>query len=146
MKKLIKERYQIPKHLSCVYHCVKMCLILFYIVLVYFRNLWCLDVCSMLLPSISDLIQSGNEAFINVSFKAIRDILQYFMPVIKTNIQRPPSAIGVDIMQEERYNKCRKCQNILMDIRSFVLKRQTVQGNLGNVFRQLHMLLQTIDI
>ncbi|XP_008187002.1 katanin p80 WD40 repeat-containing subunit B1 isoform X1 [Acyrthosiphon pisum] len=109
-------------------------------------NLWCLDVCSMLLPSISDLIQSGNEAFINVSFKAIRDILQYFMPVIKNNIQRPPSAIGVDIMQEERYNKCRKCQNILMDIRSFVLKRQTVQGNLGNVFRQLHMLLQTIDI
>lgn len=40
--------------------------------------------------------------FINVSFKAIRDILQYFMPVIKNNIQRPPSAIGVDIMQEER--------------------------------------------
>jgi len=24
------------------------------------------------------------------------------MPVIKNNIQRPPSAIGVDIMQEER--------------------------------------------
>lgn len=39
--------------------------------------------------------------FINVSFKAIRDIL-VFIPVIKTNIQRPPSAIGVDIMQEER--------------------------------------------
>ncbi|XP_025415743.1 katanin p80 WD40 repeat-containing subunit B1 isoform X2 [Sipha flava] len=109
-------------------------------------KLWCLDVCSMLLPAISDLIQSGNEAFINVSFKAIRDILQYFMPVIKNNIQRPPSAIGVDIMQEERYNKCRKCHNTLMNIRSFVLKRQTVQGNLGNMFRQLHMLLQTIDI
>lgn len=41
--------------------------------------------------------------FINVSFKAIRDILQYFMPVIKNNIHRPPSGIGVDIMQEERY-------------------------------------------
>lgn len=40
--------------------------------------------------------------FINVSFQAIRDILQYFMPVIKNNIQRPPSAIGVDITQEER--------------------------------------------
>lgn len=39
--------------------------------------------------------------FINVSFKAIRDILE-LMPVIRTNIQRPPSAIGVDIMQEER--------------------------------------------
>lgn len=45
-----------------------------------------------------------------------------------------------------RYNKCRKCHNILMNIRTFVLKRQTMQGNLGNVFRQLHMLLQTIDI
>ncbi|XP_050430947.1 katanin p80 WD40 repeat-containing subunit B1 [Adelges cooleyi] len=108
-------------------------------------KLWCLDVCSMLLPSISDLIQSGNEAFINVSFKAIRDILQYFMPVIKNNIHRP-SGIGVDLMQEERCNKCRKCHGILMNIRAFVLKRQTVQGNLGHMFRQLHMLLQSIDI
>ncbi|VVC45263.1 Katanin p80 subunit, C-terminal,WD40-repeat-containing domain,Katanin p80 subunit B1,WD40/YVTN repeat- [Cinara cedri] len=109
-------------------------------------KLWSLDVCNMLLPTIFFFIKSGNEEFVNVSFKAIRDILQYFMPVIMNNIQNPPSGIGVDLMQEERYNKCRKCHNILMNIRSFVLKRQTVQGNLGNVFRQLHMLLQTIDI
>jgi len=109
-------------------------------------NLWSLEVCALLLPSISSLIQSSNEPFISVAFKAIRDILQFFMPVIKMNIQRQPSSIGVDITQEERYNKCRKCHNILMDIRSFVLKRQTVQGNIGNLFRQLNMLLQTIDV
>ncbi|VVC42586.1 Katanin p80 subunit, C-terminal, partial [Cinara cedri] len=46
-----------------------------------------------------DLMQE--ERFVNVSFKAIRDILQYFMPVIMNNIQNPPSGIGVDLMQEE---------------------------------------------
>lgn len=41
-------------------------------------------------------------SYINVSFRAIKDILQYFMPVIKNNIQRPPSAIDIDITREER--------------------------------------------
>lgn len=52
----------------------------FYLIDIYFRKLWCLDVCSMLLPSISNLIQSGNEVYvlylINLNIKNLNFCLE----------------------------------------------------------------------
>jgi katanin p80 WD40 repeat-containing subunit B1 len=67
-------------------------------------------------------------------------ILRNFAQVINTNLQ----VIGVDIVWEERYNKCMKCRNSFITIRTFLLKSQTLPGKLGQMFRELLSLMQSV--
>ncbi|MPC11811.1 Katanin p80 WD40 repeat-containing subunit B1 [Portunus trituberculatus] len=45
----------------------------------------------------------------------------------------------------ETYNKCVECYNHMMSIRAFLLKRQTVQGKMGTVYRELVILMQAFE-
>ncbi|XP_076370614.1 katanin p80 WD40 repeat-containing subunit B1-like isoform X2 [Tachypleus tridentatus] len=107
-------------------------------------QLWNLDICQLLLPTILDLLQSKFESYMSVGCNSLKLILKNFATVIKTNITAPPG-VGVDISREERYNKCVSCYNHLLSIRSFLLKRQTMQGKLGHSFRELHLLMQSLE-
>jgi len=108
-------------------------------------SIWNLDLCVALLPPVYDLIQSKYEMYMTVGCNTLRLILRNFAPVIKTNVQAPIQTVGVDISREERYTKCMKCYNSLMSVRAFLLKRQTLQGKLGHTFRELHILMQSLD-
>ncbi|XP_067119645.1 katanin p80 WD40 repeat-containing subunit B1-like isoform X2 [Centruroides vittatus] len=107
-------------------------------------SVWNLDACQILLPPIYDLLQSKYEAYMTVGCNSLKLILKNFASVIKSNINAPPG-VGVDITREERYNKCMSCYNQLLSIRSFLLKRQTLQGKLGQSFRELHILMQCLE-
>ncbi|XP_076354215.1 katanin p80 WD40 repeat-containing subunit B1-like isoform X2 [Tachypleus tridentatus] len=107
-------------------------------------KLWTLDFCQLLLPTVYDLLQSRFESYMSVGCASLKLILKNFATVIKTNITAPPG-IGVDISREERYNKCVSCYNQLLSIRTFLLKRQTMQGKLGHSFRELHLLMQGLE-
>ncbi|PNF32849.1 Katanin p80 WD40 repeat-containing subunit B1 [Cryptotermes secundus] len=109
------------------------------------QSVWNLDLCVAFLPAIYDLIQSKYEIYMTAGCNALMLILRNFAQVIKTNMKAPIQTIGVDIPREERYNKCIKCYNSLMTIRTFVLKRQTLPGELGKTFRDLHILLQSFN-
>lgn len=108
-------------------------------------GVWNLDICVIVLPAVYNLLQSKYETHMRVGCDALRLILRNFTPVIKTNVLSGSSAVGVDISREERYQKCVKCYNSLLSIRAFLLKRQTLQGPLGQSFRELHVSLQAID-
>ncbi|KAK9510010.1 hypothetical protein O3M35_004885 [Rhynocoris fuscipes] len=108
-------------------------------------GVWNLDICVIVLPAIYNLLQSKYETHMKAGCDALRLILRNFTPVIKTNVLSGSSAVGVDIPREERYQKCIKCYNSLLSIRAFLLKRQTLQGPLGQSFRELHVSLQAID-
>ncbi|XP_022238282.1 katanin p80 WD40 repeat-containing subunit B1-like [Limulus polyphemus] len=82
--------------------------------------------------------------YMSVGCASLKLILKNFATVIKINITAPPG-IGVDINREERYNKCVSCYNQLLSIRTFLLKRQTMQGILGHSFRELHLLMQGLE-
>lgn len=107
-------------------------------------QIWNLDMCQITLPAIYDLLQSKYESYMSVGCSCLRVILKNFGSVIKTNITAPPG-VGVDICREERYNKCMSCYNQLLSIRAFLLKRQTMQGKLGHSFRELHILMQSLE-
>ncbi|KAG8297279.1 Katanin p80 WD40 repeat-containing subunit B1 [Homalodisca vitripennis] len=83
--------------------------------------------------------------YMTVGADALKLILHTFTPVIKSNVLNAAPTVGVDISREERYKKCIKCYNSLVTIRTFLLKRQTMQGKLGHTFRELHILLQALD-
>ncbi|XP_055926141.1 katanin p80 WD40 repeat-containing subunit B1-like isoform X2 [Argiope bruennichi] len=106
------------------------------------QDLWTLDLCQILLPSIQDLVQSKYETYMTVGCSSVKLILQKFGSVIKSNIDAPPR-IGVDLCGEERVTKCRYCHEQLLAIQSFILKRQTMQGKLGQSFRELLSMLCT---
>lgn len=114
-------------------------------ILILRPSIWNLDLCVSLLDPIYELLQSKYEMYMTVGCNALRLILRNFSSLIKTNVQAPIHTVGVDISREERYNKCIKCYESLQSIRSFLLKRQTVQGKLGHTFREITILMQSLD-
>ncbi|XP_042908828.1 katanin p80 WD40 repeat-containing subunit B1 isoform X2 [Parasteatoda tepidariorum] len=106
------------------------------------QDLWSLDLCQSLLPFIQDLVQSKFESYMSIGCSSVKLILQKFGNLIKTNIEAPPR-IGVDLCGEERVTKCKNCYEQLLGIQSFILKRQTMQGKLGQSFRELLAMLCT---
>lgn len=107
------------------------------------------------LKTISNLVLKNNMVLKNLMFcfryittgcNTLKLILKHFGPVIKTNIQSPAGSFGVDISREERYRKSVKCHAFLVDIRSFLLKKQSTPGTLGSTFKEVTTLMEnTLD-
>ncbi|CAH1388712.1 unnamed protein product [Nezara viridula] len=108
-------------------------------------GIWNLDICVVVLPAIYELLKSRYETHMRAGCDALRLILRNFTPVIKSNVLSGSAALGVDLSREERYRKCMNCYQSLVSIRAFLLKRQTLQGPLGQSFRELHSSLGEID-
>jgi katanin p80 WD40 repeat-containing subunit B1 len=72
----------------------------------------------------------------------LRLILKHFGQVIKSNVQAPSGSFGVDIPREERYRKSVKCHEILQNLRSFLVKKQSMPGSVGSTFREITTLIQ----
>lgn len=108
-------------------------------------SLWNLDICVVLLPAIHNLLHSKYEMYMTVCCDSLKLMLKNFASVIRTNVQWSAPTLGVDISKEERYAKCVKCYESLIAIRTFLLKRQTMQGKLGQSFREVQTLLYSIE-
>ncbi|XP_050694888.1 katanin p80 WD40 repeat-containing subunit B1-like isoform X3 [Eriocheir sinensis] len=106
---------------------------------------WNLDLLTALLPPVSLMLQSKYEAHVMVGSNSLKLMIKNFATMIKSNLSGPIHSVGVDISREERYHKCAECYNHMMSIRAFLLKRQTVQGKMGTVYRELVILLQAFD-
>ncbi|ESO90828.1 hypothetical protein LOTGIDRAFT_191659 [Lottia gigantea] len=107
-------------------------------------TLWTLDLCSILLPQLKDLLNSKYECYVTTTCQSLKLILKNMGPVIKANISSAPS-IGVDISREERHQKCNACYQTLMAVRTLIEKRQAIPGKLGNMYKQLQILMGTLD-
>ncbi|KAK8393920.1 hypothetical protein O3P69_006926 [Scylla paramamosain] len=106
---------------------------------------WNLDLLTALLPPVSLMLQSKYETHVSVGSNALKLMIKNFAVMIKSNMTGPIHSVGVDISREERYNKCVECYNHMMSIRAFLLKRQTVQGKMGTVYRELVILMQAFE-
>ncbi|XP_078689523.1 katanin p80 WD40 repeat-containing subunit B1-like isoform X2 [Branchiostoma floridae x Branchiostoma belcheri] len=114
-------------------------------VLILKHSLWTLDLCTVLLPQIQELLASKYESYCHTACNALKIVLRSFSSIIKTNVQAPPMGGGVDISREERYKKCKVCHGHLMSIRGLVEKKQTMSGKLGSTFRELQIMLNGLD-
>ena len=107
-------------------------------------SLWSLDLCNIILPSIKDLIISKYETYVNVGCDSLRLVLKNFSQVIKSNLQAPPHS-AIDINREERHNKCKECHSVLLQIKSSLENKQLVTGKLGSRFRELKLLISSVE-
>lgn len=109
------------------------------------QTLWNLDVCSLLLPHLKDLISSKYESYVQAGAMAIKLILRNFAPVIKSNMAAPPVSVGVDLVREERYNKCHKCFSHLKSIREALSSKTNISGKMGSLFREMSLAFSSLD-
>lgn len=107
-------------------------------------GLWSLDLCSCLLPQVQDLMDSKYDSYVTAACEALKIMLRNFGPVIKSNLTAPPSQ-GVDLSREERYRKCRQCYENLCNIRSKVASRGGTPGKLGQLLREIQILMASMD-
>ncbi|XP_061404731.1 katanin p80 WD40 repeat-containing subunit B1 [Lethenteron reissneri] len=107
-------------------------------------SLWRLDLCPALIPQIEKLLHSKYESYVLTGCVALKIILQNFASVIKGNLTVPPSSV-VDITREERYQKCKVCHRLLMNLRPLLDSRKTRSGRVSGAFRELGMLMITFD-
>lgn len=109
------------------------------------QSLWNLDVCSLLLPHLKELISSKYESYVQAGATAIKLILRNFAPVIKSNMAAPPVSVGVDLVREERYNKCQKCHSHLQFIREALSSKTSISGKMGSLFREMSLAFSSLD-
>lgn len=109
------------------------------------QTLWNLDVCSLLLPHLKDLISSKYESYVQAGAMAIKLILRNFAPVIKSNMAAPPVSVGVDLVREERYNKCHKCYSHLQSVREALSSKTNISGKMGSLFREMSLAFSSLD-
>ncbi|XP_062570509.1 katanin p80 WD40 repeat-containing subunit B1-like isoform X3 [Saccostrea cucullata] len=107
-------------------------------------GLWSLDLCSCLLPQVQDLMDSKYDSYVTAACEALKIMLKNFGPVIKSNLTAPPSQ-GVDISREERYRKCRQCYENLSMIRTSISKRMGAPGKIGQLLREIQILMASMD-
>lgn len=107
-------------------------------------GLWSLDLCSCLLPQVQDLMDSKYDSYVTAACEALKIMLRNFGPVIKSNLTAPPSQ-GVDLSREERYRKCRQCYENLSIIRTKVASRGGTPGKLGQLLREIQILMAIMD-
>ncbi|CAG9767471.1 unnamed protein product [Ceutorhynchus assimilis] len=106
-------------------------------------SLWNLDLCVAVLPKLLDLLQSKYEQYMTLGCTTLKLILRHFGPVIRSNIQAPVGSFGVDIPREERYQKSVKCHEMLSQLRSCVVKKLSLPGNLGASFKDVQAMMVT---
>ncbi|KRZ02114.1 Katanin p80 WD40 repeat-containing subunit B1 [Trichinella zimbabwensis] len=85
-------------------------------------SLWSLDVCCIVLPRIGELLKSKYENYIQTALDSLLLMLNGFGPMFK-QYASTDSTIGVDIAQEERIEKCKKCSSYLLAIRNVVIDK-----------------------
>uniref|UniRef100_A0ABI7W059 Katanin p80 WD40 repeat-containing subunit B1 n=1 Tax=Felis catus TaxID=9685 RepID=A0ABI7W059_FELCA len=107
-------------------------------------SLWKLDLCTTVLPQIEKLLQSKYESYVQTGCTSLKLILQRFLPLITDILAAPPS-VGVDISREERLHKCRLCYKQLKSISGLVKSKSALSGRHGSAFRELHLLMASLD-
>ncbi|KRY13947.1 Katanin p80 WD40 repeat-containing subunit B1 [Trichinella patagoniensis] len=111
-------------------------------------SLWSLDVCCIVLPRIGELLKSKYENYVQTALDSLLLMLNGFGPMFK-QYASTDSTIGVDIAQEERIEKCKKCSSYLLEIRNVVIDKNKLstgdinENRLWRDFKQSGELLNS---
>lgn len=85
------------------------------------RSLWSLDMAVIVLPEVKPLLRSKKEVYVKCACDILLLILKSFGPLIKVTVSTPVGA-KVDLIREERLEKCQACHSHLWVIRDDVMK------------------------
>jgi len=109
------------------------------------QALWTLDLCSAVLSPLKSLFTSNYESYVETGSSSLKLIMRNFSPLIKSTLSTPPGALGVDLVREERYQKCEGCYRHLIEIRDVLQSRTKASGRIGTICKELAIALSVFD-
>jgi hypothetical protein len=109
-------------------------------------NVWTLDICTILLPSIKELINSKYEEHAQIGSDSCKIVFKNFGKLIKSSLMSPVN-VGVDLSREERNRKCNSCYGYLQDIILIIERKISMISSqkLLNNFKEINLLMKTLE-
>ncbi|BAF16181.2 Os04g0677700, partial [Oryza sativa Japonica Group] len=81
-----------------------------------------LDLCTVILPVLTDLLESKTDRHLGVSLELLVKLVRTFGSVIHSTVSAGPSSVGVDLQAEQRYYFSQTvlvCYSILLELSSY---------------------------
>lgn len=109
-------------------------------------NVWNLDICTILLPAIKELINSKYEEHAQIGSDSCKIVFKNFGKLIKASLIGV-GLVGVDLSREERQRKCTSCYGYLQDIILIIERKTSVVNSqkLLNNFKEINLLMKTLE-
>ncbi|KAL5059930.1 hypothetical protein RYX36_031534 [Vicia faba] len=103
-----------------------------------------LDLCTSLLPLLSDLLQSEMDRHLSISVEMLLNLVRVFGSVIYSTLSAKPS-VGVDIEAENRLERCNLCFIELEKVKRFLPSLMRRGGSIAKSAHELNLVLQDVS-
>ncbi|CAI8605737.1 unnamed protein product [Vicia faba] len=103
-----------------------------------------LDLCTSLLPLLSDLLQSKMDRHLSISVEMLLNLVRVFGSVIYSTLSAKPS-VGVDIEAENRLERCNLCFIELEKVKRFLPSLMRRGGSIAKSAHELNLVLQDVS-
>ncbi|CAM0901727.1 unnamed protein product [Alopecurus aequalis] len=103
-----------------------------------------LDLCTTILPVLSDILESKTDRHVAVSLELVVKLVRTFGPVIHSTVSAGPSSVGVDLQAEQRRERCNLCFVELEKVKNklpFLTRRK---GQAANTAQELSLVFQEV--
>eukprot|EP00252_Welwitschia_mirabilis_P023902 TRINITY_DN6887_c0_g1_i2.p1 TRINITY_DN6887_c0_g1~~TRINITY_DN6887_c0_g1_i2.p1 ORF type:complete len:191 (-),score=37.74 TRINITY_DN6887_c0_g1_i2:515-1087(-) len=106
-------------------------------------DIFTLEVFTITLPLLAQMLQSEVERHLSVAMDSLLMLVKTFGDVIRTTMEAAPT-IGVDLMAEERIERCKLCHNELEKIKHILVPLTRKAGVVSKVAQELILTLQDV--
>ncbi|KAL1356329.1 hypothetical protein HN51_008336 [Arachis hypogaea] len=103
-----------------------------------------LDVCTGLLPPLTDLLQSQMDRHLEISLEMLLKLVRTFGSMIYSAVSAAPS-VGVDIEAEKRLERCNACFVELEKVKHFLPSLTRRGGSIAKSAHELNLALQDVS-
>ncbi|KAJ1442541.1 Katanin p80 subunit, C-terminal [Sesbania bispinosa] len=103
-----------------------------------------LDVCTGLLPLLTDLLQSEMDRHLGISLEMLLKLVRIFGSVIYSTLSAKPS-VGVDIEAEKRLERCNLCFIELEKVKRSLPSLLRRGGSIAKSAQELNLFLQDVS-
>ncbi|XP_022636731.1 katanin p80 WD40 repeat-containing subunit B1 homolog [Vigna radiata var. radiata] len=103
-----------------------------------------LDICTGLLPLLTDLLQSEMERHQGISLEMLLKLVRIFGSVIYSTVSGP-LPVGVDIEAEKRLERCNLCFPELEKVKRFLPSLSRRGGSIAKSAHELNLALQDVS-
>ena len=90
-----------------------------------------LEGASLVLLALAPLLASSHEDHQLVALEAVSSLLLNFGPLIRSNRESTPGAVGVDLSAEARQQRCQACFQRFIEIRALLDGLTACEGRVG---------------
>ncbi|TVU16601.1 hypothetical protein EJB05_40174 [Eragrostis curvula] len=102
-----------------------------------------LDLCTSILPVVTDLLESKTDRHLAVSLEFLVKLIRTFGPVIHSTVSAGPS-VGVDLQAEQRRERCNLCFIELEKVKNKLPSLTRRKGAVANAAQELTLVFQEV--